>query len=574
MGLAASQAKLLFITARTNQVEAGLMSISSKEMLLTDKAADLSEQYNYNRTQTMLAYNGQAGFTYDMLMGESALNSGNPLAFLTNSTDNKVILDPIYATAAKAAGIAEKGGTTLNNDVKAAFLTAMGATSKSGESFENILAGKDVDKYNKFAAVRTFLNQYGSDCPEQGTYDDKTRPIKEYNDKVTTVSMADLVNAMGDTGNFTGISNLVYGIDDDGTQQINGQTNCNTSFEKLVDSNGYVCLIDDQEDLSYANIWKRAQQGFRNLANNITGKIITAASSKGLTGLSQSAFTSTINKMANQINGDLSQSRYGKNGKADSEAKTNVQKDLIEIAVDTTCTDHVKVFCNASELTRILLNVAANTYGANQSYDTNVQGEDQTIVNDNATLTQTIKDNVGTIVGYEQLTYKNSKDKTYEKWTAAYNELMGQFDEEDKATAEEYLKNQNLFNVSASQEDKDLIKKYDAILEQICANGWMLDEKINDPAYLASKLEAAENAYRVNGNIIANDSQFSQVAVMSEEDARAAYESELNQIEREEKKLEQEKTQLQTELTALNTEKESVQNIITKNIERSFNLFG
>ena len=46
MGLAASQSRLLLLTARKNAVEAQMMTISNEKLMLSRKVADASKAYN------------------------------------------------------------------------------------------------------------------------------------------------------------------------------------------------------------------------------------------------------------------------------------------------------------------------------------------------------------------------------------------------------------------------------------------------------------------------------------------------------------------------------------------------
>src|SRR5574344_1207230 len=140
MGLAASQARYLFISSRINDLESNLMSISAKDLALTDKANDISEQYNFALNNTNLALNGQIGFGYDQTMGETAMNSENGLYMLSDSK-NKTVLTSTYAKAAKAAGISEDGSSTLadNNNAKAAFLNAVKGSPKKANDWNEVL---------------------------------------------------------------------------------------------------------------------------------------------------------------------------------------------------------------------------------------------------------------------------------------------------------------------------------------------------------------------------------------------------------------------------------------------------
>ena len=121
MGLAASQARLLTITARKADCEFMSMSLSHQKLALARDMEKVSAEYQDALTKTKLVYDyygsgtGQMDLSYGLLMEPSIYNDYVP-KLLTDQT-NRVILNSQYAAAAAAAGIPAEGlnGTPSSN---------------------------------------------------------------------------------------------------------------------------------------------------------------------------------------------------------------------------------------------------------------------------------------------------------------------------------------------------------------------------------------------------------------------------------------------------------------------------
>lgn len=113
MGLAASQARFLSITARKADCEYKSTDLAQQKLEITSQLSDISTQYASAMNATKLmwsngAVDGDYGVTYSLLMMPSAMNDFNP--YMITSPSGAVILNTEYAAAAKAAGISKAGG--------------------------------------------------------------------------------------------------------------------------------------------------------------------------------------------------------------------------------------------------------------------------------------------------------------------------------------------------------------------------------------------------------------------------------------------------------------------------------
>ncbi len=107
MGLAASQARFLGITARKNSCELRSMQIAQEKLSITNQLTQISEDYQKSLDATKLVWDSEFitdgsiyDVSYDLLMQPSVLNGYSP-QLLTN-TRNQVVLDSQYANALKS----------------------------------------------------------------------------------------------------------------------------------------------------------------------------------------------------------------------------------------------------------------------------------------------------------------------------------------------------------------------------------------------------------------------------------------------------------------------------------------
>lgn len=104
MGLAASQARMLFLTGRKSDIEGtkGMMGITNDLLALSRDSAKLSEQYEDALNATKLVWktgSTESDLSYNLLMGATAASAGGADQYiLTNASRTAVILDSSYAS--------------------------------------------------------------------------------------------------------------------------------------------------------------------------------------------------------------------------------------------------------------------------------------------------------------------------------------------------------------------------------------------------------------------------------------------------------------------------------------------
>lgn len=113
MGLAASQARFLCITARKADCEYKSTDLAQQKLSITNQLAAVSNDYANAMNATKLLWSndtvdGDYGLTYSLLMMPSAVNDYYPYMITTPS--GAIVLNSEYAAAARAAGLSKAGG--------------------------------------------------------------------------------------------------------------------------------------------------------------------------------------------------------------------------------------------------------------------------------------------------------------------------------------------------------------------------------------------------------------------------------------------------------------------------------
>ena len=127
MGLAASQARFLGITARKANCEFKSTRLAQERLQLSDQLTAASQEYASALNSTKLVWKNDActqdyNVNYNLLMVPSAANDYNP--YFVTSKSGAIILDSKYIAAAEAAGISMSGGKATQNG-RDAFIAAL-----------------------------------------------------------------------------------------------------------------------------------------------------------------------------------------------------------------------------------------------------------------------------------------------------------------------------------------------------------------------------------------------------------------------------------------------------------------
>mgnify|MGYP003300007204 CR=1 FL=1 len=152
MGLAASQARFLCITARKADCEYRSTELAQQKLDITKQLSDISNQYAQamNATKLVWSHEGLAAdctMNYGLMMLPSAANDFNP--YMITSPSGAIVLNTAYAAAARAAGISKAGGVgseASRND----FIKSL---TEQGLITENTYSAVTKINWNKHAGM-------------------------------------------------------------------------------------------------------------------------------------------------------------------------------------------------------------------------------------------------------------------------------------------------------------------------------------------------------------------------------------------------------------------------------------
>ena len=535
MGLSASQARLLTITARKADCEYESMRLSHQKLALSRDMNNVSAEYQDAVNQTKLIYdfygNGsqEQQLSYNLLMSPSALNDYIPSPI--TDTSGRVVLNNGLARAAKAAGIPQEGLDGLpSSDQRNLFIQGMAQNGVISQKLADQLV---LTKYNQMAGVGSadLVNVNTAEC-----------------------SYTELVNMLGDvTFDFSdlvanaGGSDLHLCIDGTEVSDSDGRVTGNLSLADIL--NGNVSIRGsawDNEDLRGDNdlydwsvvdkvatcsFWPEMMAAIDALLD--TGDPYTQAALE----YAKSKVNSTIECLSTPEGADWSNAAFHNTHKKKSAGKIN---GWINEKTD-------KYIGFVSEQN------SGDSY--NDGYGLNL----------------------------------TNMCKAYLTYFAQYMEgISNSHYEVTKEVGTSTLIDDNLFTftyvtgIDTSGNNLLIAGFYDALFNQICTKGWTENEKVDDPEYLQQMLQSGamyvstmtDDGFYYQGNYATN----SYIKEVTDEEgiaqAEAKYNREKEKLNYKESILDTKMKSLDTEISALTTEYDTVKSVIQKNIEKSFKRYN
>lgn len=123
MGLAASQARLLFLTSRKSDVEYGEMQVANEKISLSRQSEKISDEYanslNAKKIEWVTDGDNEVDLTYNLLMRPNNQEADHQYIY-TDSSTGRVVLDDAYANIL-GGGNSGSGINISRNDFLAAF---------------------------------------------------------------------------------------------------------------------------------------------------------------------------------------------------------------------------------------------------------------------------------------------------------------------------------------------------------------------------------------------------------------------------------------------------------------------
>ena len=572
MGLSASQARLLTITARKSDCEYESMRLSHQKIALSRDMERLSTEYDTAMAQTKLVWDyygtdsETTDLTYGLLMTPSAINNYTPSPITDSS--GRVVLDDRLATAAKAAGIPQEGLDGLpSSDVRNAFIDSLVSTgyisAVQGENIKkttynqmagvgssdlvnvNTTEGTLVDlidavsgEYFDFSSVTSFSNKFVRDV----------RLVSQENNTITDssdkkLSMADILN-----GNYMILA------------RTQDNENGKQSYNNLTVDGGVTDVICS------ATVWDQMFEIFESLLD--TGDEYTRAA---LDYAKRMISDKVTNLGAGQDNGQS----YGTEDDGTGTVGTDEGNDY--------SSDGKNIHDNFDNWTEY-----------NDALDSKMDGIVQ-------------QDWVSDVIGLNGL-YNHDDDgghdddscysyatinlsnmfNAYLTYFAQYMEGIdtSTYEVNDKKSNSNLIDNMFTFtivtDVDTSGDNLLIAAFWDTLFNQICTKGWTENENVNNQDYLQESLKngsmyissLADDGYYYQGNYATH----TYIQEVTDEEgiaqAEARYNREKSKINTKENILDMKIKNLDTEISSLSTEYDTIKSVISKNIEKVFKRYN
>ena len=567
MGLSASQARLLTITARKSDCEYQSMRYSHQKMSLSRNMTDISNEYQNALDATKLVYDfyGTGDKTnplsYNLMMTPSELNGYLPLMLSDNS--GKIILNAKYAAAAKAAGIPQEGlGCLPSSGTRDAFIQGMAASG--------LISQDAADLYTGIQYSQTI----GNGSTDLATVTTEKMTLKELLDRYSSGELCDVTEYGVDIESIRAQLNEdgddstdnPYGIDDylcirtgngsadftDSTLSIKDLLDEDKNYQILCQVDGEVAvdIIPVSINIATLDIWDWMFEEFANMLD-VTGNVkiqsaINYAESMTSNLLQTDGFDNLgycenfgwTNEESNKYNGVVD-SMNGNPGKKDDSYATSDYIGITQywawhppdVAPHKTTDSGVSI--SITNIAKAYL-----TYFAQA-----MEGLDNTVYSVSTTEgNRRVKDSILIDINDENFSF----DVMVNEGVNTDQTLNSGF--------------------------------YDGIFNQICINGWRENINIDDSDYLQEMLKTGKlllNSCSDDGYYYAtNYATNTYIREISDEDmvakAEAKYNTEKQKIENKEQILDLKMKNLDTEISSLTTEYDTIKSVISKNIEKSF----
>lgn len=589
MGLAASQARLLTITARKADCEFQSMSLSHQKLSLSRDMEKVSSDYQNSLKTTKLMYDYQGSgesninLTYGLLMTPSVYNDYYPK--LVTDAQNRVMLNSSYAAAARAAGIPAEGlNGTPSSDVRNKFvealanqgvITATSAATIVGTNYSNTLG---LGKTTSTTAVTTDY-----------TYKQFLDVIKTNTDSTSTagvtLGVGGVVNGSGDVFE----NERFYRVTDGNVE--------NTELGSSAGTGGSVTLADLLEGNSqyYLSILSKKGgelpiYGADYLQNKIAGDggildwmMDQFSSVLGGIAANDTALQYAYNAVYDMIvpNTHLQDWHNGVNGDTSYKDHLDQKKSKLEEWAEP----------ENSQLKQWMdeIGKGEDTKGFRSHNDSTMQ-KSQNYMG----FTYTADKNQGFL-------HKDRNDKSqvsinlnniaqafltaYVQYMQGVGDSQYSFQKGDKSQCNLYdgTDKNFKFTVYAGSETEDdstqLISNfYDSMFNMICMNGWTENDKIDDADYMSEMMKngmafissISDDGYYYQGNYSTDKCILEVTDTEAIARAEAKYNTEKTKIENKEDTIDLKMKNLDTEISSLTTEYDTTKQVISKAIEKSF----
>lgn len=581
MGLAASQARFLAITARKNSCEFQSMQIAQQKLSLTRELEAATQDYQeaLNTTKLVWDADGSGSYIYDLsynlLMYPSEINDYVP--WMISRRDGKIALNSDMAMAAKLAGIPEGGTNNPTKEMYEAFLTAMvacgGMSETSARSCRAIgwqetvgVGGALIDKTNAYEmTITNMINYIDLACGKINTGTDTERELAE----LLTFTIPKY-----DSSKETSKDNMLF---KDGLDQSSAYITINGN--RVSNENGDITftladLLNENVTIAFTNE-KSSKSFFKRLASTVSDLL-----GKG----------STVCGGKAGIEDLLGTGKYPEGATEEDKFIIDLADQMIQgfMAILDVGDDpeDIQAFNYAIQETLALLGETKDLGSRNHSNDAFNDCITESS-NYNGWVSKGAAKNKN--YGSKALSLSSLAESFltfYAQGKEGYNDsyYIRQDGNKSSYVTDDYgyyykIKNPNDNGLTTQQIYES--EFYSALFNNLCQNGWYENIYIDDKEYLDNALK--------NGQLfitsINQDGYYYQdkynageyIIEANDEDAitqaELAYTQKKSKINYKEEQLELDMKNLDLEISSLTTEYDTVKSLISKNVEKTFTLF-
>ena len=547
MGLAAGQARLLTITARKSDCEYQSMRLSHQKIALSRDLADLSNEYQNSLDQTKLIYDyyGTGDTTnplsYSLLMNPSTLNDYMPIT-ITDSL-GRVTLNSKYAAAARAAGIPQEGlGSLPSEAMRNSFIQGLYSSGIITKSTAETISGLPYNQQAGFGGGATVAVT------------------------TETCDINGLIEALSENGESIDISLAYVNTDDVASEWFK------------ISNQGEETTLDDANStvsLTLSDLLSR-DDTYLSFGNSKTGTYVH----ENLVISAQNILSGVLDGMYDQF-AALLDLGDGYTAQALEYAYTETQKLFMPTDSEGNPISSLESEENRTNVGSGNTNSAASNKNKDYMGFVYVKGEGGLFKHSKPKAGVNINNMAKAFLTYF-VKYMDGVSNTNSEGEEKYYVTAGKLEENRLATDDTLFEYTIKTGSDVASDDLGQATFYDALFNQICANGWTENNNIEDNEYLKEMLQSGmlyiskiqDDGYYYQGNY-ATDSYIKEISDDTAiAEAEAKYTTEKAKLNAKEETLDLKMKNLDTEISSLSTEYDTVKNTISKNIEKSFKRYN
>ncbi|MBD5401733.1 hypothetical protein HDR58_02870 [bacterium] len=635
MGLATAQARFLGITARKAACEYKSTEIAQQKLEITNQLSGIAADYANAMNSTKLIWQNDAvtydyGVTYGLLMTPSSANDYNP--YLITTSSGAIVLNSEYAAAAKAAGISKAGGFG-SQDSRDKFIAALVPGGIITQDSANAITQKDylaVKNADGSINLTDFADVQGSEFSSNVEFVEWNSsagmgavPMDKASIDAMDLSAMILSESIGKqpidwTQLYIDKINKSAGVSEDNKKiskieyekelavKNDNIKKAQSEYNNMADGttkNNYKVYLEGlmQDKEKYIAKYKDklldfnsdASSYFQTSESKISNKFTVVRN--GVINKSDLADMTIGDILANDIvliqkNTDNSENGLKEQAKEFSDNVSNLLEYIAEILG---MGQPVGVGLNVDDASAKALNYAFEMakkqfLKPDNKISTGSKNSDNSMKDNSAFLNASQNNRIAQAAGYTAVSLSNLLSAFLTYYDNSLNGNNSNFvvgkslDTTSYVTdARDYMYIGKTTSESVSQEQK-LADFYDQIYNNICEHGWREDATVEDYEYLANAIKNG----RYSMSSLNNDGYYYQtrynetgyLVEVTDDDAIARAEAEYTQKKAEltykEDSIDMKSKKLDAEISSLSTEYDTVKNLISKNIEKTFTIFS